>query len=264
MKAHAAVVATASGTTTRLAVLRSESPLLLRPASGELWLVGGAGGPLAGDDLSLDVEVGPGAVLVVRSAAASVAQAGPPGIARPSRLVVRARVGEGGSLWWKPEPLVLAAGCNHESWVEVEVGPRGRLEWREEVILGRYGEAPGSGRIGMRVEWADAPLYHQELHVGSGAPGWDGPAVVGANRAVGSVVLAGLPEVIQDPLVAGPTGARVELMRLGGGSALVCAAARSAAALRAALDAGTAAARTGVAAEAGAGPVAELSRPGGR
>jgi len=51
----------------RLARLRAQAPLVLRPTGpGQVHLVGGAAGPLPGDRLCLDVEVGPGARLTVR------------------------------------------------------------------------------------------------------------------------------------------------------------------------------------------------------
>ena len=73
MRAEARIVAESDRRGgTRLAVLRGESPLLLRrtgPRTGgavTVHLVGGAAGPLRGDDLRLDIEVGPGARLARR------------------------------------------------------------------------------------------------------------------------------------------------------------------------------------------------------
>jgi urease accessory protein len=65
--------------------LRSQSPLSLVPrrgtaASGEpavtVHMVGSASTPLAGDDVELDVRVGPGADLVLTGVAAAVALPG--------------------------------------------------------------------------------------------------------------------------------------------------------------------------------------------
>jgi urease accessory protein len=172
---------------TRLAVLRSQAPLVLRPAGGAVWLVGAAAGPLGGDDLSLEIEVGPGAELTVRTAAASVALPG--GDGRTSRFEVRAEVAEGGVLRWLPEPGVAAAGCRHEASARVRVADGGRLEWREEVVLGRWGEEPGAWRSRLVVDAGGRPLLRQELRLGPGPPGWDGPAVVGPARVVGSLLV---------------------------------------------------------------------------
>ena len=93
MRAAARIVAEADGRGgTRLAVLRGEAPLLLRrtgPRTGGraspcTWSAAPPG-RCGGDDLRLDVEVGPGARLGVRSVAASLALPGPRR-APPSRL----------------------------------------------------------------------------------------------------------------------------------------------------------------------------------
>ena len=43
----------------------------------------------------------------------------------------------------------------------------------------------------LDVDIDDHPLLRHQLELGPGVPGWDGPAVLGANRAVGLVLLAG-------------------------------------------------------------------------
>ena len=197
MRARARIVVEADACgRTRASVLRSESPLLLRrtgpPAGAGLTvhLVGGAAGPLCGDDLRLDVEVGPGAWLEVRSAAASLALPGPPG-RPPSRMAVYATVGEGATLRWMPEPLIAAAGCHHMTSTDVRVAAGGTLVWRDELVCGRHGEDPGDARTDVAVRRAGATLYRHELAVGPAAPGWSGAAVLGSGRAVGSLVLIG-------------------------------------------------------------------------
>ena len=72
-------------------MLRSDGPLALRETPRGVYLVGTAAGPLGGDDLALDIDVGPGACLVIRSAAAMLLLPGPEGgesalrITRPGR-----------------------------------------------------------------------------------------------------------------------------------------------------------------------------------
>ena len=96
---------------TRVTVLRSDGPLALRATPGGVYLVGAAAGPVGGDDLALEVDVGPGTTLVLRSAAASVLLPGPHGDV--SRLRIRARVAAGGRLDYGLQPAVAAAGCDH-------------------------------------------------------------------------------------------------------------------------------------------------------
>src|SRR6185312_6802778 len=81
MKARARIVARAQPDgTTRLVTLAGETPLLLRRAphpdgldTARVHLLGGASGPIGGDDLAYRVDVGPGARVQVRSVAASLA-----------------------------------------------------------------------------------------------------------------------------------------------------------------------------------------------
>ena len=197
MRADARIVAEADGHGgTRPVVLRGEPPLLLRrtgPRSGAVLtvhLVGGAAGPLRGDDLRLDVEVGPDARLDVRSVAASLALPGAAGQPR-SRMAVSATVADGATLRWMPEPVIGAAGCDHLAVTDIRVAAGGTVVWRDDVVCGRHGEDPGSVHTDLTVRHAGATLYRHELAIGPDAPGWSGAAVLGGARALGSVLLVG-------------------------------------------------------------------------
>ncbi|WP_431880534.1 urease accessory protein UreD [Micromonospora chalcea] len=237
MRAYARLVARADGRGgTVLAELRGETPLLLRQTPGRgravtVYVVGGAAGPLPGDDLRLEIDVGPGAAVRLHTVAASVALPGRPGVV--SRMVVRAVVHDGGALHWLPEQLVAAAGCAHlaESWVEVAAGAR--LTWRDEVICGRYGEAPGSAVVHTRVDYDGRPLLRQSLAVGPGAPGWAGPAVLGGAPATGSLLVVD-PSLPHEPATVEGTVARLPLA--GGPATLWTATAADAHTLRAHLE----------------------------
>ncbi|MEU4634259.1 urease accessory protein UreD [Micromonospora chalcea] len=237
MRAYARLVARADGRGgTVLAELRGETPLLLRQTAGRgravtVYVVGGAAGPLPGDDLRLEIDVGPGASVRLHTVAASVALPGRPGVV--SRMVVRAVVHDGGALHWLPEQLVAAAGCAHlaESWVEVAAGAR--LTWRDEVICGRYGEAPGSAVVHTRVDYDGRPLLRQSLAVGPGAPGWAGPAVLGGAPATGSLLVVD-PSLPHEPATVEGTVARLPLA--GGPATLWTATAADAHTLRAHLE----------------------------
>ncbi|SDT79538.1 urease accessory protein UreD [Actinoplanes derwentensis] len=214
MRAQACVVAEADGRGgTRLAVLRGESPLLLRrtgPRDADgvtVHLVGGAAGPLRGDELRLDIEVGPGARLEMLSVAASLALPGRP--APASRMTVTASVAAGGVLRWLPEPLIAAAGCDHVVVTRVEVADGGTLLWRDDLVCGRHAEASGAVRADTTVRYGGVTLYRHELTVGPRAPGWDGAAVLGGGQATGTVVMAGadLPEPAVLGVDAGDGGA---------------------------------------------------------
>lgn len=108
--------------------------------------------------------------------------------AEPSDSQVTIRVGADATLVWLPGPLIAAAGCDHYRVTRVELDPDARLLVREELVLGRHGESPGSVRQRLRVCIGGQPLHDQELQVGPHVPAWDGPAVTGNRRAIGSLL----------------------------------------------------------------------------
>lgn len=191
---------------TQVTVLRSDGPLVLRETPHGVHLIGAAAGPLGGDDLALDIEVGPGSHLVLRSAAGMLLLPGPRG--DRSVLRVSARVGPGGRLDYCPRPAVAVAGCDHQARAEIELAAGAALRWREEIVLGRHGEPPGRCTSRVDVTLAGAPLYRGELTVGD--PGTDGSsAVLDGAGAVGSVLLvdpgrAGTQAAVRDGLAVLP------------------------------------------------------------
>jgi urease accessory protein len=236
MRAHARIVAEADGAGgTRLAVLASAVPLVLRRTGPqEVHLVGGAAGPLGGDELRIDIEVAPRARLCVRTVAASVAL--PDRAGTPSCLSVFASVGAGGRLDWLPEPLVAAARCRHRTMSTVDLAGDAELVWRDELVCGRHGEPAGDARVGTSVTIGGKPLLRQELTIGPGAPGWSGPAVLGGARAAGSLLIVSPRWVEPGPppgQILGPTAA---LLPLAGPAVLASALSGHAHEVRAHLD----------------------------
>jgi urease accessory protein len=179
----------------------------------------------------LQVEVGPGARLTVRTAAASIAL---PGLG-PSQVTVEATVAAGATLEWLPEPVVAVEGAVHHMQSMVVIDAGGRLTWREELVLGRHGEGPGSVVTRAHVDLGGAPLLRHELWLGPGHPSAAGPAVTAGARAVGSVFLAGDGCATLEPVVLGPTAA---VLPLAGCGAQVVALAGDTISLRRLLDAG--------------------------
>ncbi|MFI6762168.1 urease accessory protein UreD [Micromonospora sp. NPDC050417] len=253
MRATARIVAVADGARgTRLAELHGEAPLLIRRTRAaptddgevQVHLVGGAAGPLGGDRLRIELTVGAGALLCVRTVAASLVLPGAGG--RRSRLEVTARVEAGGRLRWLPEPLIGAARCDHLSRSVLEVADGAGLVWRDELVCGRHGEPVGDVRIDTTLRYAGRTLLRNELAVGPRAPGWAGAARLSAARVTGSLLLvdpawAGTGPPGPAPL--GPYAARMPLgpyaarMPLAGGPAvLLSAAGADLATVRDALD----------------------------
>ncbi|MFJ4923058.1 urease accessory protein UreD [Streptomyces sp. NPDC088725] len=241
--ATARIVATREG----LPVLTGEGPLAVRrtratgPGS-RVTVVGAMSAPLGGDRLAIEAEVRDGAALTVDAAAATVAlpgrAAGGVDASQPEHACyeVRLAVGENAELNWLPQQLISANGSDLRMRTRVELAATGRLVLREEQILGRHGERPGTLTTRLTVRRADRPLFDQELSFGPGAPGgWDGGAVLGGHRAVGQLLIAG-PEFEKEPAKPRSLGENAVLTPLAGPGVLVTAVAHDARELRRTLD----------------------------
>jgi urease accessory protein len=250
-------------------VLSSQVPLVLRRTPEAVYVVGGAAGPIGGDELALRISVGAGAFLRMRTAAASIALPGPDGL--ESELRVTVDVGAGARLEYLPEPIVVSAGARHATIIRVTLAEGASLLLRDEVLLGRHGEAGGASRTELRVSYAGRPLLRQSLEVAGDDTAGLGPAVLAGHRGVGNLLrvdpvldsrsvgtddsrsvgaddsrpgeadratvaaVAGAPTVAGQPNVAGqPT---VAVMRLAGPGILVTALADDAVTLRRRLSA---------------------------
>jgi urease accessory protein len=232
MKASAALVAEPGDDgETRLPVLRSEAPLILRRTPDAVYLVGGAAGPLGGDVLELRIDVRAGATLRLRAVAASVALPGRDG--RESLLEVTATVGAGARLEYLPEPTVAAAGARHRTEMRVRLAGGAALTLRDEVILGRHGERGGSCRTRLHVDLAGQPLLRHELDVSGTGEASLGPAVLTGHRAAGSLLCVD-PAWAARPAGQLPAGygPGVAVMPLAGPAVLVTALAGDALTLR--------------------------------
>jgi urease accessory protein len=202
-------------------------------------IAAGAAGPIGGDDVRLSIEVGAGAALILRGVAATVVLPGPHG--RTSHTTITVRVDEAGALIWLPGPVIAARNCAHCAVTRVLLHPSARLFLREELLLGRHGEPPGALRQRLRICRGDYPLYDQELAVGPGTAGWNGPAVTGGRRALGSVLIVDPDwDVATNDVPESTAGTDTALFRLSGPAILVSALANDALALRHRLNAGVA------------------------
>ncbi len=175
-------------------------PSVLRPTGdARVHLVHGAGGPLGGDRLALDVRVGAGATLAVRSAGATIVQ---PGRASdPARWDVRVAVGVGASLDWAPEPTVVIARADYRTSLRVDLDAGARAVVREVVVLGRHGGAGGRYRGRLDVIVDGVPLLAHTTLLDGADPALCGPGGTAGARAVGTLVVVAPPtEGAPDPL----------------------------------------------------------------
>ena len=201
ISASAEIVAVAGvGGVTRLPVLSSQVPLVLRRTPDAVYVVGGAAGPIGGDELGLRISAGPGAFLRVRTAAASIALPGPDGLESVLRVTIE--VEAGARLEYLPEPVVVSAGARHATIIRATVAEGASLLLRDELLLGRHGEAGGAARSVLHVSYAGRPLLRQSLEVSGADPADLGPAVLAGHRAVGTLLRV---EPTSDARPAGPT-----------------------------------------------------------
>lgn len=189
MRAHAALEVGPDGRGgARPLRMRSAPPLVLRWTYAGPLLVAGAGGPLGGDDLTLDVAVVAGARVRVGSAAATLVQPGRH--PEPARVRYRAEVAAGAGLDWSPEPTVLVRGSVLHATTQLTCEEGARVRWREVTALGRRDEEPGSGLLRTDVVLGGRPLLRQETQLGPAAPsGWDGPAGTAGQRVLGTLLV---------------------------------------------------------------------------
>ncbi|MEU7861780.1 urease accessory protein UreD [Nonomuraea sp. NPDC049141] len=189
MVARAAVGTSLAGGRTVVSRLGSAPPLTLRQTGPRtVHLVSTAAGPLGGDRLELDLDIAPGTSLEVGSVASTLVLPGD----GESVMVITARVGAGATLRFAPQPTVLAAGCFHRLVVRLTLAAGAHVFWREEIVFGRYGEAPGRCHARFDATYDGRPLLRQEYTVGD--PALDAsPAVYGDARCIGTTLITPKP-----------------------------------------------------------------------
>ncbi len=163
------------------------APRLVRhdSAGAHVALVATTAALLGGDRLALDVEVGPGLRLDLQDVAGTVAFHGR-GLG--CRVDVVLRVHEGARLSWAGRPVVVAEGAELTRTTHVDVAAGGRLLMRDQLVLGRAGEAGGSVRCRTTIMYAGLPALVEDLDLRVPRLG---PGLLGGARVVDSVVAIG-------------------------------------------------------------------------
>lgn len=233
----------ADGRNSRVRTLRSDGPLVLRPCHpreceplthrrrevARVALAAGTAGPLGGDSYALDVHVGAGSTLVLTEISAMLVLPGAKD--GQSRMSITVRVDEGATFVWWPQPIIAARRCNHRHDVRITLAESAGMILREEMLLGRHGEAPGDFSGRLRITQGGAALYDQQLSFGQAWDGWNGAAVLGDGRAVGSIVAVD-PGWKEMPRSAFPFHKDAVLMPLAGPGVAIGAVAPDSLALR--------------------------------
>ena len=168
---------------------RSSGALTFRATEWGVWMVGTAAHPIGGDILSLQVAVGAECAASVRSASATLARRGPPAGPGVSRMLTAVRIGREASLAWMPEPGIGACGSDHLNETRVRMNADARLIWRDEFVIGRHGENPGTWRSRLRITVGKTVVLSSEVSAGPAAAAWSSRSVLAGARAVSTLVV---------------------------------------------------------------------------
>ncbi len=190
MKATASLSVVRRGERDVIADQRSHAPFSLRRCGRKVLLASSAAAPVGGDDLSLTIDIGPGASASVGSVAATMVWPGPSGA--PSSMVTTCAVGAGGHLDLHLEPTVSVTGSRHHASTVIDLAADATCRVIDEVALGRRSEPSGWLALSQRVVRDDRPLLHHDETFGPDVEGALSSVSVGAARYALSGVFVGI------------------------------------------------------------------------
>jgi urease accessory protein len=195
-----------------LARVDCQPPVTLRQVRGDdpdvcaLCLVGTAAGPLAGDELVLELELRDGARASLQAAGANVAQGRHDGA---GRITTVARLGAGAALVARPGAVIVGSGSQVDVTVQLVLAADSHIEWRELVVLGRSAETPGSATLRWDVTRGGRPVLRQLVDLTDpAAAAW--PGLLAGGRVIASALTSG-PDVSADTRVLSPTAVAARL-----------------------------------------------------
>ena len=132
-------------------------------------LVSAAATPLGGDSLCVRIVVEPGALLRVRTAAATVTLPGPS--TQESHAMWSLEVA--GELDLDPQPTIVAAVSRHITSTHLALDGAGRVKLRERVQIGRSNERQGFWSGSLRADIDGSALLRHRIELGRGAVAHD-------------------------------------------------------------------------------------------
>lgn len=136
-----------------------------RTDTDTVHLVSAAATPLGGDTIRLRVVVEPGALLRLRSAAATMAMPGT--VTMESRANWDLEVE--GQLDLDMQPTIVAGAARHLASTRLTVGGRGCVRLRERVQIGRSGERQGFWSGSVHADVDGTPLLRHRVELGTGS-----------------------------------------------------------------------------------------------
>lgn len=137
----------------------------------QVHIVSSAAGPLGGDEVAVQVQVGAGASLTVRGVAASVALPGL--VADRSSWSWEIDVAEDGRLHLEPQPVIVAGKAAHHGSTVLRLAAGSRAALVEQAQIGRFGESGGTWRGALAVDVDGHELVRHTVELGEDSATWD-------------------------------------------------------------------------------------------
>jgi urease accessory protein len=128
-------------------------------------LVSAAATPLGGDSVCVRIVVEPGALLRVRTAAATMTLPGPTTL--ESHAIWTLEVA--GELDVDPQPTVVAAASRHFTSTHLAMDGSSRVRLRERVQIGRSGERQGFWSGSLHADVEGSALLRHRIEMGRGS-----------------------------------------------------------------------------------------------
>lgn len=158
-----------------------------------VYLIHPPGGIVAGDRLSLDVNVASGAHALITTPAATKFYRSEGRIARQTQAL---RVRSGASLEWLPQETIVFGAARAETRTRVELEPGGQFCGWDIVCLGRAasGDLFATGRLNQAFEiWqGDRPLWVERSRFDATEPVRQARWGLAGRRVFGTFVCAGV------------------------------------------------------------------------
>jgi urease accessory protein len=134
-----------------------------RTDADTVHLVSAAATPLGGDTIRVRIVVEPGAVLRLRTAAATMAMPG--AVTMESRATWDLEVA--GHLDLDPQPTIVAGHARHVTSTRLTLSGAGTVRLRERVQIGRSNEHQGFWSGSVHADVDGAPLIRHRVELGT-------------------------------------------------------------------------------------------------
>lgn len=144
---------------------------------------------LGGDEVVVEVDLGPGACLDLYDVAGTLAYHGR---GQPAGWALTVSIAAGASLRYRGAPFVVADGADVIRTTHLDLAADARLWLRETIVLGRTGQVGGRVRTHTRLRLDDRDIWLEDQDLDP-RRGRRRPGLLGENRILDPILTVGLP-----------------------------------------------------------------------